>query len=99
MSPFRRMKVGRMVAEVRPENLHTIGLHGKNGSPITGPNQAGNSPQNEGHDNRVFLWFRVVIGPPRNGFETALFVQGLCGVVCAANLKECSTCMAPPGLL
>jgi len=93
------MKVGRMVAEVRPENLLTIGLHGKNGSPITGPNQAGNSPQDEAHDNRVFLWFRVVIRPPRDGFEAALLIEGLRGVVGAANLKECSSCMAPAGLL
>ena len=34
-----------MVAEVLAWNLHWIVSHGKNGSPTTKANQAGNSPQ------------------------------------------------------
>src|ERR1043165_5948565 len=100
MSPFRRMKVGRMVmGGLMPGDLHVIVSHGKNGSPTEWPNQAGNLPQIQAHHDGVFLWLGVIIRPPRNGLKTTLFVERLGDVICAANFKKCRLCFALPRLL
>src|ERR1044072_3939253 len=95
MSPFRRMKVGRMVmGGLMPGDLHVNVPHGKNGSQREGANQARNFPQLQAHHDRVFLWFRVIIGPPRNGPKSTLLVKRLRGVICAANFEKCRSCLA-----
>src|ERR1044071_2749317 len=100
MSPFRRMKVGRMVmGGLMPGDLHVIVSHGKNGSPTGWANQAGISPQFKAHHDGVFLGFRVIVCPPRNGPKTALFVKRLGRMICAANFKKCCSCSAPAGLV
>jgi hypothetical protein len=86
MSPFRRMKVGRMVAEIKAWNLHGIVSHAKMVAQPTWPNQAGNSPQHQAHNNRIFTGLGVVVGPVGNGPETALLIEGLRSVIGTPNL-------------
>src|SRR5215216_5108682 len=94
MSPFRRMKVGRMVTEVKAWNLHEIGSHGKNGSPTTCPNQAGKLPQHQAHYYSIFPGLGIVVCTARNGLETALFVERLGGVICAPDFQKSRICLA-----
>ena len=82
-----------------PGDLHVIVSHGKNGSRTEWPNQAGNLPQIQAHHDGVFFRLGIVIRPPRNGPETALLVKRLGGVICAPNLKKCSSCSALTSLV
>ena len=67
-------------------NLHVIVSHGKNGSRTGGANQAGKLPQQKTHNNGVFAGLGVIVGPMRDGPETALLIQGLRSVIGAPNL-------------
>src|SRR5687768_7348946 len=94
MSPFRRMKVGRMVAEVKAWNLHGIVSHGKNGSPTISPNQAGKLPQHKAHHYSVFPGLGIVVRTTRNGPKTTLLVKRLGRVIGTPNFQKRSICLA-----
>src|ERR1041384_7088661 len=66
----------------------------KNGSPTSWPNQAGNSPQHQAHNHRIFTRLGVIVGPARDGAKTRLLIQRLGGEICAADLQKGRICLA-----
>src|SRR5215213_4972300 len=88
MSPFRRMKVGRMVLEVMAWDLHVIVSHAKMVAHQVGQIKRVNHPST-----------RLITTASSHGPESGPFIKCLGSDICAPNFQKSRICFATSGFL